>query len=454
MVLRSVNPATGEEVERFKELTKTQVETALDRAERAFARWRGTAFPERAERMHAVADVLRQRKRRYGEAMAREMGKPIREGIAEAEKCAWAADYFADNAAAFLADEHVPTDAAKSLVRYEPLGPILAVMPWNFPFWQVFRFAAPTLMAGNVALLKHASNVMRCSLEIEGAFAEAGFPKGVFQSLLLGSGGIPWMIRDPRVRAVTLTGSDQAGAAVGKVAGEAVKKTVLELGGSDPFIVLRDADVDRAAKAAAAARCVNSGQSCIAAKRFIVERPVYPEFLAGFAAAMAALRVGDPMDEATDIGPIAREDLREDLHGQVRRSVAKGARIRTGGGKIAGPGFFYEPTVLEGVRKGMPAYDEEVFGPVAAVILVRDEAQALRVANDSKYGLGASLWTDDVDRALRLSREIEAGMVFVNRRVQSDPRLPFGGVKASGYGRELGPHGIREFVNAKTVVVA
>ncbi len=427
---------------------------ALDRAERAFGTWRNTPFTDRAERMHAVAGVLRARKRRYGEAMAREMGKPIREGIAEAEKCAWAADYFADNAAAFLADEPIPTEAAKSFVRYEPLGPILAVMPWNFPFWQVFRFAAPTLMAGNVALLKHASNVMRCSLEIEGAFTEAGFPKGVFQSLVLGSAAVPSLIRDPRIRAVTLTGSDAAGAAVGSVAGGSVKKTVLELGGSDPFIVLADADLAEAAKAGAAARCVNSGQSCIAAKRFIVERPVYPEFVAAFVDAMEALRVGDPMNESTEVGPIAREDLREDLHRQVRRSVAKGARIRTGGRKVPGPGFFYEPTVLDGARKGMPAVDEEVFGPVAAVMPVRDEAHALRVANDSKYGLGASLWTRDSDRALRLSPAIDAGMVFVNRRVQSDPRLPFGGVKASGYGRELGPHGIREFVNTKTVVVA
>jgi len=454
MILRSVNPATGEEIERFKEFTRTQVDSAVDRAERAFAKWREADFPERSERMHAVAGVLRARKRRCGETMAREMGKPIREGIAEAEKCAWTADYFADNAAEFLADEPVATDAARSFVRYEPLGPILAVMPWNFPFWQVFRFAAPTLMAGNVAVLKHASNVMRCSLEIEDAFAKAGFPKGVFQSLLLGSGAVPALIRDPRIRAVTLTGSDAAGAAVGEIAGAFVKKTVLELGGSDPFIVLKDADIEKAATTAAAARTVNSGQSCIAAKRFIVERAVYEEFMAGFTAAMSALKVGDPMDESTQVGPVAREDLRQDLHNQVRRSVSKGARVRTGGRKVPGPGFFYEPTVLENVRKGMPAYDEEVFGPVAAVIAVRDEPQAVRVANDSKYGLGASLWTNDRDRALRLSRQIETGMVFVNRRVQSDPRLPFGGAKASGYGRELGRHGIREFVNTKTVVLA
>ena len=454
MVLRSVNPATGQELERFREFTKAQVDAAIDRAVRAFAKWRRTDFSERAERMHAVAAGLRARKRRYGEAMAREMGKPIREGIAETEKCAWAADYFADNAAAFLADEAIPTEASRSFVRYEPIGPILAVMPWNFPFWQVFRFATPNLMAGNVALLKHASNVMRCSLEIEGVFTEAGFPKGVFQSLVLGSGAIPPLVRDPRIRGVTLTGSDAAGAAVGGEAGASVKKTVLELGGSDPFIVLADADLEKTATAAAAARCVNSGQSCIAAKRFIVERPVYDNFVSKFAAAMAALKVGDPMDESTDVGPIAREDLREELHDQVRRSVAKGARVRTGSRKIPGRGFFYEPTVLDRVRKGMPAFDEEVFGPVAAVISVRNETDAVRVANDSKYGLGASLWTGDPERALRLSREIEAGMVFVNRRVQSDPRLPFGGVKGSGYGRELGPHGIREFLNAKTVVIA
>ncbi|HTD82122.1 MAG TPA: aldehyde dehydrogenase family protein, partial [Thermoplasmata archaeon] len=377
MILHSINPATGEEVDRFKEFTKAQVDSAVGRAQYAFVKWRGAAFSERSERMHAVAGVLRARKRKYGEAMAREMGKPIREGIAEAEKCAWAADYFADNAAGFLADEPVQTEASTSLVRYEPLGPILAVMPWNFPFWQVFRFAAPTLMAGNVAILKHTSNVMRCSLEIEGAFTEAGFPKGVFQSLVLGSAAVPSLIQDPRIRAVTLTGSDAAGAAVGSVAGESVKKTVLELGGSDPFIVLADADIEKAAKAGAAARCVNSGQSCIAAKRFIVERPVYAEFVATFAEAMAALKVGDPMDESTEVGPIAREDLREDLHEQVRRSVVKGARIRTGGRKMQGSGFFYEPTVLDGAKKGTPAADEEVFGPVAAVMPVRDEAHAL-----------------------------------------------------------------------------
>jgi len=318
----------------------------------------------------------------------------------------------------------------------------------------VFRFAAPGLMAGNGAVVKHASHVTRCALGLEDAFVKAGFPKGVFQTLVIGSGSVAPLIGDPRIRGVTLTGSDAAGAAVGSAAGASVKKTVLELGGSDPFIVLKDADIETAAKAGAAARTVNSGQSCIAAKRFIVERPVYSEFLSSFATAMAALRVGDPLKEETQVGPIAREDLREDLHAQVRKSVVKGARLRTGGHKVPGPGFFYEPTVLADVRKGMPAYDEEVFGPVAGVIPVRDEDQAVRVANDSKYGLGASIWTKDPERALALSRRIEAGMVFVNRRVQSDPRLPFGGVKASGYGRELGPHGIREFVNAKTVVFA
>ena len=453
VALRSVNPATGEEIERFEEFTAKDVDTALSWADSAYRDWRRTTFRDRAGRMRAVAEVLRRHKRRYAEVMAREMGKPVREGVAEAEKCAWACEFFADAAEGFLADEAIATDAKRSFVRYQPLGPVLAVMPWNFPFWQVFRFAAPALMAGNVGLLKHASNVTRCALEIQAVFQEAGFPDGVFQTLVLGSGGVASIVRDPRVRATSLTGSETAGASVAEVSGSVLKKVVLELGGSDPFVVLADADVGMAAQAAALARCVNSGQSCIAAKRFIVEAPVYDVFLDAFSRSMAALKVGDPMNEETEVGPIARHDLRDELHRQVRESVAKGATATVGGTPIPGPGAFYEPTVLGGVRAGMPAYEEEVFGPVAAVVRAGDLREAVRIANDTKYGLGASVWTSDPEKAQRLAAEIEAGMVFVNRRVASDPRLPFGGVKASGFGRELGPHGIREFVNAKTIVV-
>ncbi len=451
MVLVSVNPATGEEIERFQEFSANDVNRALDAAADAFTRWRATRMEDRAGLMRAVATVLRRNKRAYAEIMAAEMGKPVRDGVGEIEKCAWTCDFYADRAAKFLADEAVTTEAKHSFVRLEPLGPILAVMPWNFPFWQVFRFAAPALMAGNVGILKHASNVPRCAVTIGEVFAEAGFPEGAFQTLLVGSGAVGSLVRDRRVRAITLTGSEKAGAAVAEVAGATVKKTVLELGGSDPFIVFRDADVDRAARVAAEARCVNSGQSCIAAKRFIVEGAVYDEFLETFREAMAARKVGDPMRDDTEIGPLAREDLLQDLDRQVRGTVAKGASVELGGARLPGPGFFYAPTILSGVTKGMPAYDEEVFGPVAAVIRAENEDQAIRIANDSRYGLGASLWTRDVDRGLRFAQRIEAGMVFINRQVKSDPRLPFGGVKGSGYGRELGSWGIREFVNAKTI---
>ncbi len=450
-MLRAVNPATGEEIERFEEFTEKEVDARLERAESTFRTWRRATFEERAGLMREAAALLRRNKRRYAETMAREMGKPIRDGAAEAEKCAWACDFYAEHAAKFLAPDEVATEAKRSFVRYEPLGPVLAIMPWNFPFWQVFRFAAPALMAGNVALLKHASNVPRSALTIQVIFEAAGFPKGAFQTLLVGSALVSAVIKDPRVRAITLTGSEKAGASVAAVAAASIKKTVLELGGSDPFIVLADADMDRAARTAAEARCINSGQSCIAAKRFIVEGAVFAEFLERFREAMVRLKLGDPMREDTDIGPQARADLLDDLDRQVRGSVAKGAKVDLGGERLGGPGFFYPPTILSAVRRGMPVYEEEVFGPVAAVVRVADEREAIRVANDSRYGLGASVWTSDLDRGLRLSEEIESGTVFINRLVKSDPRLPFGGVKNSGYGRELGPWGIREFVNAKSV---
>ena len=386
--------------------------------------------------------------------MALEMGKPLAQGVAEAEKCAWVCDYYADQAAAMLADQPRQTDAARSYVRFEAIGPVLAIMPWNFPFWQVFRFAAPALAAGNAGLLKHAPNVSRCALEIEQVFRDAGLPDGLFRSVFLSNDAAAGVIADPRVRAVTLTGSDRAGSQVAEHAGRHLKKTVLELGGSDPFIVLEDADLARAVQIAAEARLQNSGQSCIAAKRFIVVEPIARDFLARFTAAMGSRRVGDPLDPAISIGPQARLDLRENLHRQVRESVQRGAQVVLGGQLPEGPGAFYPPTVLTAVQPGMPAFDEETFGPVAAVVRAKDEADAIRIANASQYGLGASVWTADRARGERVARAIEAGSVFVNGLVKSDPRLPFGGVKRSGFGRELSEYGLREFVNIKTVWVA
>jgi len=454
MTVASINPATGATLETFAETTPAALERILDQALAAHQSWWRCSYAQRAQAMREAGRLLRKRKTDHARTMALEMGKPLKQGEAEAEKCAWVCDYYAEHAERFLADQPRETDASKAFVRFDPIGPVLAIMPWNFPFWQVFRFAAPALMAGNAGLLKHAPNVTRCALEIEAIFHEAGFPEGLFRALILSNEAAAAVIADPRVRAVTLTGSDRAGSQVAEQAGRHLKKTVLELGGSDPFIVLEDADVEQAARSAAEARLLNSGQSCIAAKRFIVVEPVADRFLDAFVAAMRARRMGDPLAPDTQIGPQARYDLRANLHRQVEESVRRGARLLLGGTLPEGPGFFYAPTVLAAVEQGMPAFDEEVFGPVAAVIRVKDESQAVRVANASRYGLGASVWTADSAQGERLARDLEAGSVFVNGLVKSDPRLPFGGVKRSGYGRELSEYGLKEFVNIKTVWVA
>jgi succinate-semialdehyde dehydrogenase / glutarate-semialdehyde dehydrogenase len=452
--LRSVNPATGEELAGFPEHTAEELEAALAEADAAQRAWRLTSFAERRRHLEEAARLLRDGRAGYARLATLEMGKPIAEAEAELDKCAWACEFYAARAERFLADEPVATDALASYVAYQPLGVVLAVMPWNFPFWQVLRFAAPALMAGNGALLKHSPNVPQCALALEQLFARAGFPAGLFRALLVGDAAVAAatgrLLADPRVGAVTLTGSDRAGAAVAATAGRSLKKCVLELGGSDPFLVLADADLAVAAEAAARARFLNGGQSCIAAKRFIVEAPVADEFERRFVDAVAALRVGDPLDPATRVGPLARADLRQALERQVEASVAAGARVLLGGHRLDGPGWFHAPTVLTGVTPDMAVFREETFGPVAAVVRADDERAAVELANDTPYGLGASVWTRDLERAQRLGRRVESGSLFVNAVVASDPRLPFGGVKRSGYGRELAAVGIREFTNIRT----
>ena len=454
MPFEAINPATGERIGQYDEHSAAEAAEIVARSDRAFRDWRGTPFAARADRMHAAAHELRTRADHYARTITLEMGKPVTQSLAEVEKCAWVCEWYADNAETLLAEERLESDASDSHVRFDPIGPVLAVMPWNFPFWQVFRFAAPALMAGNTALLKHASNVPGCALMIEEVFRRAGFPEDTFRTLMLPSSAVAAVIDHPAVAAVTLTGSESAGSHVAAAAGRRIKKSVLELGGSDPFIVLGDADLQVAARTGALARMINTGQSCIAAKRFIVTEDAVELFLSAFVAAVANMRTGDPLDPSTEIGALAREDLLLDLDSQVRASLAMGAELLTGGRRLDGPGAFYLPTVLGGVRKGMPVFDQETFGPVAAVITVSDEDEAVAVANDSEFGLGASLWTRDRERAARLIPRIEAGAVFVNGLVKSDPRLPFGGVKRSGYGRELSRYGIREFVNIKTVWIA
>lgn len=453
--MQSINPTSGEVVADYPETSADEVAAILRASEDAFRDWRRTPIDERAAILKRAGALLRERSEELARLMALEMGKPLTQGRAEAEKSAWGCDYYAENAHAFLKAEEVQTDATRSLVSFEPLGVVLAVMPWNFPFWQAFRFAAPALTAGNVALLKHASNVSGCALAIETILHDAGVPRDVFRTLLVPGSRVEAIIRAPEVAAVTLTGSTPAGLAVAAQAGSCLKKTVLELGGSDPYLILEDADLEKAAEACATARLINAGQSCIAAKRLLVVESVAEPFTELLVEKVGAQRMGDPFDETTDVGPQARHDLRDELHQQVQVSVEKGARLRLGGVVPEGPGAFYPPSVLVGVEPGMAAFDEELFGPVAAVTTVQDEKEGLRLANQTVFGLGAAVFTRDTARGERIAREeLEAGSCFVNAFVRSDPRLPFGGVKQSGYGRELGVFGIREFVNVKTVYVA
>jgi succinate-semialdehyde dehydrogenase / glutarate-semialdehyde dehydrogenase len=452
-MIASINPATGETLRTFDALTAAQVEDKLARSEKAWRSYRRTKFADRARWLAAAAEILESEKDQLGRIMTLEMGKTIVSARAEAAKCATGCRYYVEHGERLLADEPVEIGGMRTFLRYDPIGPVLAVMPWNFPFWQVFRFAAPALMAGNVGLLKHASNVPQCALAIEDVIRRAGFPDDVFQTLLIGSQDVSRVLNDSRVKAVSLTGSEPAGAQVASEAGRQIKKSLLELGGSDPFVVMPSADVARAAQVAVEARTINNGQSCIAAKRFIVDRRVADEFERRFVEGMRSLRVGDPMDEATQVGPLATPSIREDLDRQVRDSVAKGARVLAGGAPIEGRGNFYAPTVLTDIPQDSPAYCEELFGPVAVLFRVDGLDEALRVANNTEFGLGACAWTNDADEQERCIAELEAGMVFINGMVASDARLPFGGVKRSGYGRELSAYGIREFVNVKTVRV-
>jgi len=454
MAIASINPATGEKLKEFAPHKDVDIEKALRNAESAFKKYRGEPFTQRAQWMVSVATLLEREKNELARTITLEMGKLLRDSVAEIEKCARGCRYYAENAERYLEDEVTQTNARRTYLHYEPMGAILAIMPWNFPFWQVFRFAAPALMAGNVGILKHAANVPQCALAIEQLFCRAGFEEGIFQTLLIETQQVEPLIVDPRIKAVTLTGSEKAGSIVGSQAAREIKKSVLELGGSDPFIVMPSADFGLAVKTAVTARTINTGQSCIAAKRFFIADKIYDKFLAQFVEQMRSLKVGDPMDETTQIGPLANEQILNGVHEQVQKTIAMGANCLTGGNRIAGPGFFYEPTVLVNVPKDSPAFREEVFGPVAAVLRVRDAEEAVELANDNRYGLGASAWTNDPIEQELFATTLESGMVFINSMVASDPRMPFGGVKRSGFGRELGAAGIREFMNAKTIWIA
>ena len=453
MAIQTINPATGERVREFTALSLPQIDEKLERAWRARSSWRCTPVAERARVVRRAAEILEQRKEEYGRLMTLEMGKTYKSAVEEAAKCATGCRYYADHAAAFLENELVDVEGETGYVAFQPIGVVLAIMPWNFPFWQVIRFAAPALCAGNVGLLKHASNVPQCALALEDLFHQAGATDGVFQTLLIGSDAIPGLLDDDRVAAATLTGSEHAGSQVAARAGERIKKTVLELGGSDPFVVMPSADLERAATVAVKARMINNGQSCIAAKRFIVHEQIFEEFCDVFVKQARALVVGDPMDAKTDVGPLATAQIRDDLAEQVQESVRKGARLLTGGKPCPGAGFYFEPTVLTDVPKNAPAYREETFGPLATLIRVSDIDDAIHIANATRFGLGASAWTMEGAEARQFAAELEAGSVFINGMVASDPRFPFGGVKASGYGRELSAYGLREFVNIKTVRV-
>jgi succinate-semialdehyde dehydrogenase/glutarate-semialdehyde dehydrogenase len=453
-MIKSINPATNEEIKSYPEMNNNQIEEIISKSHQSFLNWHKTEFSQRAILMKKAADVLRSKKEKWAEVMTLEMGKPINQSRGEVEKCAWVCDYFAENAEKFLKDEIIKSDAEKSFVTYNPLGVILAVMPWNFPFWQVFRFAAPNLMAGNAGVLKHSSNVTGCALAIEEIFREAGFPENLFKTLVVSSKGIKGVIENKLISAVTLTGSVPAGKAVASMAGSVLKKTVLELGGSDPYLVLEDADLEKTADTCVNSRLLNGGQSCIAAKRFIVVESIYNKFEKLFVEKMQEKKMGDPLDESNYLGPQARADLRDELHSQVVKSIEMGAEILLGGEIPKMRGAYYPPTVLSNVKPGMPAYNEELFGPVAGLIKAKDENDGVKIANDTNFGLGAAVFTSDVQRGERIAKkELNAGCCFVNEFVKSDPRLPFGGIKESGYGRELSAFGIKEFVNIKTVYI-
>lgn len=452
--MQTINPATGKQIKSYREFSRSHIESIIEQAQRSFQIWKGRSFKERGLLMKKAAGILLKNKASYARLMAEEMGKPFLQGQAEIEKCAWVCEFYASQAENYLSPEIIKTDATKSFVAYDPLGIILAVMPWNFPFWQVFRCAAPTLMAGNAIILKHASNVCGCALAIEKIFQQAGFPRGLFRTMLVSSSKVARIIEHPLIAAVTLTGSTAAGRSIASIAGAVIKKAVLELGGSDPYIILEDADLDAAAETCAASRLINGGQSCVSAKRFIVVESVFEEFREKFVARMSAQRMGSPLQEGITLGPLARRDLRDQLHQQVQKSIKKGARLVLGGEIPSGPGSFYPPTVLTNVTPGMPAYTDELFGPVASLIKVRHESQAIEAANDTCFGLGAAVFTRDLKRGQRIAAtQLQAGCCFVNTFVKSDPRLPFGGIKQSGYGRELSSFGLREFVNIKTVYV-